>query len=343
MAPDVNEIHIEEEGFITTKKGFTLSSMSLFIWILTGILFKISMVFFSQIDYQTFCFFVSLLLSGMAGLYLTGRLVKNVSGSSRMLLAVANILLLYTSANGIQSGYCFLSDESINDGVKHSALIPFIEAKPWLPDKFQSNKIERLEVQNEVLEQKVAELEFYTADKSELMKEIEKLKSNNRSLSDSLNILQKESEQTADYLQIKEELRSLRADKIKLEETIAQLRERLNETSDYSEIKKTAEELTKENQRLSADNKDLQTKLAQASGRIKELETQNRTLNSNISDCEARLSRFIERIKDFNSLQAAWRTKVQQDQEFRSSSKSITRFMGNDFYKRFFDTPISLD
>ena len=141
MSPKPNEIHIEEEGFITTKKGFTLSSMSLFIWILTGILFKLTFIFFSSIDYETFCFLVSLLLSALTGFYLTNKLVKNVAGSSRLLLAVANILLLYTSANGIQSGYCFISQPSQNEKVQSSSLIPFMVAKPWLPDKFQFSLI----------------------------------------------------------------------------------------------------------------------------------------------------------------------------------------------------------
>ncbi|MGB5528366.1 MAG: hypothetical protein WBQ32_00195, partial [Ignavibacteriaceae bacterium] len=196
MSPNTNEIHIEEEGFITTKKGFTLSSMSLFIWISTGILFKLTTFLVESIDYQAFCFFVSLLLSGLAGFYLTNRLVKNVSGSSRILLAVANILLLYTSANGIQSGYCFISQPSQNESVQESSLIPFMLAKPWLPDKFQSSEIQDLEGKNKLLEKRVYELESYTGDNSNLIKEIEKLKAGNQSLVDSVNGLRERLDNT---------------------------------------------------------------------------------------------------------------------------------------------------
>lgn len=216
MSPDTNEIHIEEEGFITTKKGFTLSSTSLFIWIATGILFKLTDTIFANIDYQTFCFFVSLLLSGLAGFYLTNRLVKSVSASSRLLLAVANILLLYTSANGIQSGYCFISPPSQNQVTSHSSLIPFLEAKPWLPDKFQSNTIEELKSKNEKLEQRVIELQNFNPDNADLINEIEKLREQNHLLMDSLNKTHLESGDHSDNSQLLQELDRLREENQRL-------------------------------------------------------------------------------------------------------------------------------
>ena len=101
MSTKKEEIHIEEEGFITTKKGLTLSSLALFIWVLTSVLYRIVSKLHIEVDYKTFCFFVSLLLSGFAGYYITKALVKHADVISRIILIVANMLLLYTSANGI--------------------------------------------------------------------------------------------------------------------------------------------------------------------------------------------------------------------------------------------------
>ena len=306
MSPDTNEIHIEEEGFITTKKGFTLSSTALFIWIATGILFKLTDTFFANIDYQTFCFFVSLLLSGLAGYFLTNRLVKNVSISSRLLLAIANILLLYTSANGIQSGYCFISHPSQDQIANHSSLIPFIEAKPWLPDKFQSNTIEELKLKNEKLEQRVNELQNFSADKSELIKEIVRLNKQNRLLIDRLNNLQSESGNYSDNSQLLQELDRLR----------------------------------EENQRLKRANEDLKLRLERTTSEYSKLKNSYDGLREKCAGIEDNYRNLAERVKEFNLLQSQWREKIGSP-NYRSLRKNIITFFGNDAYKRFFETPIS--
>ena len=309
MSPKPNEIHIEEEGFITTKKGFTLSSMSLFIWILTGILFKLTFIFFSSIDYETFCFLVSLLLSALAGFYLTNKLVKNVAGSSRLLLAVANILLLYTSANGIQSGYCFISQPSQNEKVQSSSLIPFMVAKPWLPDKFQFSLIQDLEDENKMLEEKIFDLQGDTPDNSELIDEIEKLREANRIMADSINNLQTQLEDIPDCSQIQSEIEALRLRNQRLENANRELRAGLNRAS-------------RESERLNALLNELREKCSPLSNRIE---------------------RLIERINDYNSLQQQWRDRINQDRELRSIEKQIIVSWGADFYEKYFNTQISID
>lgn len=343
MAPDTNGIHIEEEGFITTKKGFTLSSMSLFIWVLTGILFKLSDIFFTSIDYQTFCFFVSLLLSGLSGFYLTNRLVKKASGSSKILLAVANILLLYTSANGIQSGYCFLSSDSYKDSTQQSALIPFMIAKPWLPDKFQATIIEGLEVQNKVLDRKVVELESYTADKSELIKEIEKLKSRNQVLADSIKGLQINIDGTSDYWQIKEELKDSKETNKKLETNLATLQTRLDETSDYFSMKQELERLKNKNRSLIEENNDLKNNLSENSTKAKELVIQNKNLNESVSKLKDHLGRLTQRINNNNSLQKKWQRKLASNDKLMTMKGSIIEYFGQEYYSSFFENPISIE
>jgi hypothetical protein len=308
MSPDTNEIHIEEEGFITTKKGFTLSSMALFIWIATGILFKLSDTFFANIDYQTFCFFVSLLLSGLAGYFLTNRLVKNVSASSRLLLATANILLLYTSANGIQSGYCFISSPSQNQIASQSSLIPFLEAKPWLPDKFQANTIDELKTTNEQLEQRVIELQNFTGDKFELIKEIDGLNEQNRLLKDSLNRIQSGSGNQTDNSQLMQEL----------------------------------ERLKEENQRLQMTNEDLKRKLDQTTSEYSDLKNRYNVLREKCAKTSDDYKKLTDRVKEYNLLQSQWREKIGSP-NYNSLRRNIITSFGNDFYKRFFETPISVE
>ena len=306
MSPNTNDIHIEEEGFITTKKGFTLSSMSLFIWISTGILFKLTTYLVESIDYQAFCFFVSLLLSGLAGFYLTNRLVKNVSGSSRILLAVANILLLYTSANGIQSGYCFISQPSQNENVHESSLIPFMLAKPWLPDKFQSSEIQALEGKNKLLEKRVFELESYRGDKSELIKEIEKLKAGNQSLVDSVN----------------------------------GLRERLDNATDDSQLRGELAELREINQRLRDENRELNSRLERMTEQYSSLKNKFSDLRKECSGMQDNYKRLTERTEEYNRMQNEWREKIGSP-NYNSLRRNIISSFGNDFYKRFFETPIN--
>lgn len=308
MSPKPNEIHIDEEGFITTKKGFTLSSMSLFIWILTGILFKLCLLIFGSIDYETFCFLVSLLLAALAGIYLTNKLVKNVAGSSRLLLAVANILLLYTSANGIQSGYCFISQPSQNENVQSSSLIPFMVAKPWLPDKFQFSIIQDLEEENQMLEEKIIDLQSADPDNFDLINEIEKLRQANRIMADSIRNIQPQ----------------------------------LEDISDCSQIQRELEVLQLENQRLLNDNREIRAKLSSCLRDSERLNVVINELREKCSPLSNRIERLIERIHVYNSLQQQWREKF-ENPELKSFEKRIITVVGGDFYEIFINTPINID
>ncbi len=309
MSTKPNEIHIDEEGFITTKKGFTLSSMSLFIWILTGILFKLCFLIFGNIDYETFCFLVSLLLAALAGIYLTNRLVKNVAGSSRILLAVANILLLYTSANGIQSGYCFISQPSQNENVQSSSLIPFMVAKPWLPDKFQFSLIQDLEDENKILEKKIIDLQSDTPGNSELIDEIEKLREANRIMADSINNIQPQ----------------------------------LEDIPDCSQIQRELEVLQSENERLLNANREIRAKFSNC---LRDSERLNAVINELREKCSPlsnRIERLLERISEYNLLQQHWQDRINQDRELRGIEKQIIVSWGADFYEKFFSIPINIE
>ncbi len=186
MSPVKNEIQIEDDGFITTKKGLTLSSMALFIWLLTGILYKIISLF-STPDYVIFCFLISLSLSILCGLYITNRLIRKTNFVSKLILITANILLLYSSANGIQSGVCFVYGTEPDDKIQTSSFLSFFETKPWLPDKFQFTKIQNLNTEKKSLLTRIDRLESIPSDRSELLNQIQKYRTENDSLRSSLN------------------------------------------------------------------------------------------------------------------------------------------------------------
>ena len=144
MSVPSDEIKVDESGFLTPGKAITISTMSLFIWMLTGIVYKVMSFIFPYINYEAVCFFSSLLLSGICGFFLVKKILKTAAISTKIILGFANVLLLYTSANGIQTGYCFLSKPSAgeiqNYTPKELSLIPFLVARPWLPDKFTSSE-----------------------------------------------------------------------------------------------------------------------------------------------------------------------------------------------------------
>jgi hypothetical protein len=136
MEDKTESIKFDEEGFATTKKGVTLPVLSTVIWILTGMGFFISCKVFNQSDYVTFTFITSLGLSVFFGILLVRRMLRNADLLSKIVLGLINILMIYSSANGIQAGYCFFSQtdsDEIQCAETKASLIPFIPAKPWLP------------------------------------------------------------------------------------------------------------------------------------------------------------------------------------------------------------------
>jgi cell division protein FtsB len=151
------------------------------------------------------------LLSILFGLFLIKLLIKNADMISKIVLGIANILLLYTSANGIQSGYSFMSRP---DDVSQSAsLIPFIEARPWLPDNYQASIIDSLEEENTALAEMVAELK----ESRPYYEELQSLREKHQSIIEDLSSL---NEIAAD---LKNENQTLQDENNRLKETITQL------------------------------------------------------------------------------------------------------------------------
>lgn len=152
--------------------------MSLFIWIVTGICYKALTFVASCVNYEAVTFFASLLLSCACGFYLVKKILKKASFSAKIILGFANILLLYTSANGIQTGYCFISKPASGE-VQQCSLIPFLVARPWLPDLFTKTEIDSLREENNNLKAQPA--------KGPNTAEIESLKEENRKLKEQIS------------------------------------------------------------------------------------------------------------------------------------------------------------
>ena len=150
MTNKAQEIQIDESGFLTPGKAITISTMSLFIWIVTGICYKALTFVAACVNYEAVTFFASLLLSCACGFYLVKKILKNASFATKIILGFANILLLYTSANGIQTGYCFISKPASGE-VQQCSLIPFLIARPWLPDLYTKTEIDSLKEENKNL------------------------------------------------------------------------------------------------------------------------------------------------------------------------------------------------
>ena len=181
MSDNTKEIHIDETGFLTPGKAITISTMSLFIWILTGICYKAMTFVASCVNYQAVTFFASLLLSCICGFYLVKKILKNATFSTKFILGFANVLLLYTSANGIQTGYCFISKPASGE-LKECSLIPFLVARPWLPDKFTASEIESLEQENKNLREQISAI----PDPSGYVRTIQDLTAKNQYLTQQL-------------------------------------------------------------------------------------------------------------------------------------------------------------
>ncbi len=228
MTDKVQEIQIDESGFLTPGKAITISTMSLFIWILTGICYKVLTFVASCINYEAVTFFASLLLSCACGFYLVKKILKNASFFTKIILGFANILLLYTSANGIQTGYCFIS-KPVSGEVQECSLIPFIVARPWLPDRYTETEIESLKEENKNLKAQNSE--------SQNTSEIEFLKQENKRLKEQISGITDQSgdvkvleDLTAKNLQLTQELaRTKTEDSIRFSELI----NRNNSNSNY--------------------------------------------------------------------------------------------------------------
>jgi chromosome segregation ATPase len=181
-------------------------------------------------------------------------------------------------------------------------------AKPWLPDKFQSSEIQDLEGKNKLLEKRVYELESYTGDNSNLIKEIEELRTGNQILEDSVN----------------------------------GLRERLDNTTDDTQLRRELEELRVNNQRLRDANREINSKLERITEQYSSLKNNFSTLREKCAGLQDNYKKLTERVEEYNSLQNEWR-EIIASPNLLSLHRNIIAVVGGDFYKRMFETPISLE
>ena len=219
MSDNAKEIQIDESGFLTPGKAITISTMSLFIWILTGICYKVLTFVATCVNYEAVTFFASLLLSCACGFYLVKKILKNASFSTKIILGFANILLLYTSANGIQTGYCFISKPAPGE-VQECSLIPFIVAKPWLPDQFTGSEIESLKEENKTLKGQISQHPD-TSEIELLREENTRLKNQISAIPDQSGYVKTIEDLTAKNLQLTQQLaRTKTEDSLKFAELI---------------------------------------------------------------------------------------------------------------------------
>lgn len=175
MEQEKEKLGIETGDFITPKKAITISTISLVIWFVTGLSFKVLSVLFVNIPYQSYALVVSLSLSILFSIYIVRKFFMNTDMFMKIIIGVLNTILIYTSANGAQATYSFLSppDKTLESStIQKGSLIPFLDARPWIPDKF-------LMVENEKL----------TKDKMALVLEKEELSRQNGLLQTRINLL----------------------------------------------------------------------------------------------------------------------------------------------------------
>ena len=304
MSDNAKEIQIDESGFLTPGKAITISTMSLFIWILTGISYKALTFVAKCVNYEAVTFFASLLLSCICGFYLVKKILKNASFATKFILGFANILLLYTSANGIQTGYCFISKPASGE-VKECSLIPFLVAKPWLPDQYTGSVIESLK----------AEIRNHEAQSPQNpdTSEIESLK-------EEINNLKAQTPQGPQTAEIKS-----------LKEENQKLKEQISAIPDQSGYIKTIGDLTTKNLRLNQELAGIRT---EDSIRCAQLINKNNSIaNADAKATIARLQKIVEQYSKLNSTLVALQKLRQNPCISRGETaafKMINELCGND-------------
>ncbi len=180
------------EGFVSSSKGITLSVVSLGVWMLTLILFRITdAIAKGSIDYQAFCLFSSFILSIATGIYIS-RLMYPPHDKWRALAIFLNILLIYSSANGIQTGNAALgkaSSEKTNKPVSELALFGLLDTRPWLIDATSKTVIQNISAENRKLTDNNKNLSTEVAALKQLMIGNDKT-GLMKNLSDTIHLLQ---------------------------------------------------------------------------------------------------------------------------------------------------------
>jgi hypothetical protein len=321
MAKEKEKIGIETGDFITPGKAITISTISLVIWFVTGLSFKVLSGLFSNIPYQSYALVVSLSLSVLFSIYIVRKLVMNADMFMKIIIGILNTILIYTSANGAQATYSFLSPpETTSTGTSQKlSLIPFLDARPWIPDKFLMAENEALASGNQVL----------LSEKEELLRQNDILQSRINLLRNSARISPNGNHN--DYLLLRDSIAML--------------------TNDLVGCQKQNEELSRQLRNLQGRSNTTGTGGLQES--LKRLER----LNASCQNTNTQLARQLEsihgRIQQFNNRQGMWSQKTagnrQRDTRYlprdlaASIKQQVNKVMSDSTYYDFlFLTPINI-
>jgi len=175
------------EGFVSSSKGITLSIVSLGVWGFTLIFYKMAVAVVSDIDYKNFCLFCSFFLSLVLGIMIS-RTIYRRTDKLRVVAIMLNILLIYTSANGIQAGNAsFPSNDAENGERENGALFGFLDSRPWLQDAKSKTRIKNLQTINTRVQ---SDLQVAIKNAEDYKAEVQKLKRENTLLLERVNLMQ---------------------------------------------------------------------------------------------------------------------------------------------------------
>jgi hypothetical protein len=324
MEQEKEKIGIETGDFITPKKAITISTISLVIWFVTGLSFKVLSVLFVNIPYQSYALVVSLSLSIFFSVYIVRKLVMNADMFMKIIIGVLNTILIYTSANGAQATYSFLSppDKTTeSSAVQKGSLIPFLDARPWIPDKFLMAENESLMNENKKL----------LSEKGELARQ-------NGQLQIRINLLKDSIQHSPD---------GIRKENLLLHDSIAML------ATNLTGCQKQNEELSIRLKKMQSESNNPKTRALQDS--LNYSERLNMACQKNNIQMAKQLESLRGRIQQFNTRQEKWRQRtivnvsgkndptIARNQEIVGSIKRNVNNLMNDatYYDFLFLTPIN--
>ncbi len=181
MEQENEKIGIVEGDFITPKKAITITTISMVIWFITGGSYALLKLFISGIDYLTYTFVASFILSILFSIYVVSKLVRKTDLVMKIIIGVLNAALIYTSVNGVQATYGFLNqnqkDSSPPKTKDMGFLIPFLDPRPWIPDKILMAENDKLANENKKL---LSENEELTRQNGLLQTTINSMRDSNR-------------------------------------------------------------------------------------------------------------------------------------------------------------------
>ncbi len=322
MEQEKEKLGIETGDFITPKKAITISTISLVTWFVTGLSFKLISVF-ANIPYQSYALVVSLCLSVLFSIYIVRKLVLKADMFMKIIIGVLNTILIYTSANGAQATYSFLSPTEKtgeSSAIQKGSLIPFLDARPWIPDKFL-----------------MAENETLAKDNMMLLSENENLSRQNGHLQTRIDFL-KDS--------IQHSPTGTRNDNFLLRDSIAML------ANNLAGCQKLNEKLSRQLKNLQGESNN--TRIGALQESLRNLERLNATCEKNNALLSRQMESLRGRIQQFNTRQEMWRQRtlanvagnhdpnMARNQEIAGSIKRNVNNLMNDatYYDFLFLTPI---